>query len=118
MHLALDYDDTFTADKSAWECFIQLFQTLGHTITIVTMRDGEADWHSDFKYLKDTYDVNTVFCNGESKRDVTERLGIKIDVWIDDRPEGISHGSTFAFDKLEEWRADQIATGGIEAKVA
>lgn len=116
MRIALDYDDTFTADKTAWIRFIQLFQDYGHQIIIVTMRDGEADWHSDFKDLYDKYGISTIFCNGESKRDVTERMGVEIDVWIDDRPEGISHGSTFSSDKLDEWREEQKACGGIEVK--
>lgn len=118
MHIALDYDDTYTADKTMWNVLIPIIQDYGHVVTIVTMRDGEADWHSDFKNLSDYYGVNTVFCNGESKRDVTERLGILIDVWFDDRPEGIAHGSTYTMDKLDEWRTEQIATGGIETKVA
>lgn len=118
MIIALDYDDTYTADKSLWVAFIQLAQILDHTIYIVTMRDGEEDWHSDFEWLEKTFGVKTIFCNGESKRDVTERLGIPINIWIDDRPEGITSGSSYSVDKLLEWREDQKKSGGIEEKAA
>jgi len=117
MIIALDYDDTYTADKALWNAFIPLAQILGHTVHIVTMRDGVEDWNEEFKELAEG-GVKTIFCNGESKKDVTEREGIKIDIWIDDKPEGIASGSNFTGPDLDLWRKEQRASGGITKKVA
>ena len=38
MLIALDYDKTYTADPALWDNFVDLAQSRGHTVKIVTMR--------------------------------------------------------------------------------
>lgn len=116
MHIALDYDNTYTADRNTFKAIIRCFQSSGHKVTCVTLRNGVEDWHEDFKELKEKYDVDTVFCDGQSKREITEKHDIKINIWIDDWPEGISIGSQYNPLQLLSWRQDQIENGGITPK--
>lgn len=109
MHLAMDYDDTYTSDPKTMRAVIRCFQTNGHKVTIVTMRCPEKDWVDEFKFLKDNYDVDTIFCDGQAKKEVVEKLGVKIDWWMDDKPEGIVNGSAYTPEQLDAWRKAQAA---------
>ncbi len=53
--IAMDYDNTFTADKACMKAIIRCFQSCGHKVICVTLRSGELDWHDDFQELKDKY---------------------------------------------------------------
>lgn len=92
MIIALDYDGTYTADKGLWRSFILNAQFRGHTVYMVTLRDERLDYEEEFKYIKDTYQVDTIFCSGHSKRQVTQDHGIFVDIFIDDQPEFIPKG--------------------------
>jgi len=113
LNISLDYDNTYTADKNCMKALIRCLQSCGHKVYCVTLRSKDLDWHDDFEELANKYEVETIFCDGESKRKVTELQGIKIDVWIDDWPEGIPNGSQYTPIQLTEWRKEQRAIGGI-----
>ena len=101
IQFALDYDGTFTADPDFWLDFIDSVRRRGHNIRIVTLRTKAHDFDMIHKYLEENYQVPIVWCDGRSKREVTEELGIKIDIWIDDTPEAIGKGGPFTPDQLE-----------------
>ncbi len=107
MLVALDYDNTYTADPKCFQEVIRCFQSCGHKVIIATMRDKELDYHPDFDTLRDNYDVETVFCDGNSKRKVTQLNGYVVDIWIDDWPEGIATDSIYTPIQLTEWREAQ-----------
>lgn len=107
MIVSLDYDMTYTEDPECWKKIIRSFQAYGHKVYCVTMRSKELDYHKDFDILE-LMGVKAVFCDGRSKRKTTEDLGIKIDVWIDDTPEGIPNDSHYTPVQLVEWRAKQM----------
>ncbi len=83
MILALDYDNTFTADPILWESFISKAKERGHSIAFVTSRGHtnipgyNDDIFADAKRLA----IEVVFCFGEPKSSK-----FKADVWIDDTP--------------------------------
>lgn len=105
--IALDYDNTLTADPQGFKAIIRCFQSLGHEVMIVTMRCKEKDYEPQFDELRDKYQVDAIFCDGNPKRKFTETLGYKFDIWIDDYPEGIHLGSQYSPDQLDEWREEQ-----------
>src|SRR5690606_38109787 len=47
------------------------------------------------------------FCDGVAKRFWCLHFGPgNVDIWIDDKPEGIDQNSTFPFSELQEWRKE------------
>ena len=90
LSIALDFDDTYTADPKTFENIIAVLQASGHKVTVVTLRDDQ-DRHSSMDYLKEEYNVNTVFCAGQSKERIVRELGLQINIWIDDNPRYITN---------------------------
>ena len=105
INFALDYDGTFTEDPEFWLDFIDSLRKRGHSVYMVTLRSKEHDLDAIHEYIEDHYKVPIVWCDGRSKREVTEEKGIKINIWIDDMPEAIGKGSPFNPEQLAHWRA-------------
>jgi len=95
MVFSLDFDNTFTEDPVFWKWFILKATNKGHKVFCVTARteeqknidEVEGSFGSSLELIEDV-----VFCNHIAKKDVVERLGIDIDVWIDDDPATIIQG--------------------------
>lgn len=105
--IALDYDLTFTAAPDTFKAIIRCFQSVGHEVIIVTLRGPEDIGEDDyFDELKEKYNVDTIFCDGEAKEDVVHRRGIGISIWIDDNPRGIIDGSPMLPDDIIRWRKE------------
>jgi hypothetical protein len=92
MNIGLDFDDTYTRDPEAWNEFIAIFTSRGHTIYCTTFRFPEQS-----QQVYDTigrvigYD-NCYFTSYQAKRPFMQSKGIMIDVWIDDMPILIDKG--------------------------
>lgn len=80
MLIALDFDETYTRDKSMWRTFIQMARLRGHEVVCVTMREPRHG--ADIP-------CEVVFTSGAKKRKHMESLGRHPDIWIDDWPEMI-----------------------------
>lgn len=83
---SFDYDNTWTLTDSVRK-IAQKLREDGHTILIVTMRyPSEAD----AKFCGALKEVDgVVFTCREAKQSCLRRLGIGIDIWLDDCPEFI-----------------------------
>lgn len=86
MNIALDFDDTYTRDPILWDKFIDDALERGHDIRIVTfrrsdMRDPAINWIE----LK----IPVIFTSFQQKRQFTDSIGWRPDIWIDDTPEYI-----------------------------
>ncbi len=92
MKIALDYDNTFTADSELWTFFIEKARERGHTISLVTFRCEPDEGHhdpyrnADIKKHAAEIDIDIVFTHGFQKEHHFDA-----DVWIDDSPECIPH---------------------------
>jgi hypothetical protein len=88
-YVMLDYDNTVSLNP---QMFLQIFDLLkrcGFIPKICTARHEDFD-NSDIFLWFDEKDV--IFCNGEQKKDVLYRHGIKrkeVAFWIDDKPAAI-----------------------------
>ena len=94
MTIAIDFDDTFTADPVLWSAFIKSAKARGHKPMCVTGRRNSEENIDLINAEFDRWDCQmpVFFCNLSSKVDTMERHGVKIDVWIDDAPLTLVHG--------------------------
>lgn len=104
MKIALDYDQTYTADRAAWSNFIDLFTEFGHDIRIVTHRHEELDKIEDVPL-----GIKIIYTDGVAKKWYCERRGDfwVPDIWIDDKPKGIFENGPLTQEQVEEWRANR-----------
>lgn len=82
--IALDWDNTFTADPPLWLGFIKEAQKR-HRVFIVTARPPEHG--EEIRQAMDPLGVEIIFCSGQPKIAVTDEAQVSIDIWIDDMPE-------------------------------
>ena len=80
---ALDFDGTFTLSPRYWQNWILHAKTWGHTVIVVTYRQPGHPLEFDFAPLG----VQVIYTDHVAKKKYMETQGIKIDVWVDDRPE-------------------------------
>ena len=80
LNIALDYDETFTANRSLWTQFVLLAKQSNCTVTFVTYR-FESGKNKDILLDAETLGIDIVFSGGKQKSDV-----FKADIWIDDSP--------------------------------
>lgn len=87
MHIALDYDETYTVDPDLWLPFVKHAKARGHTVYVVTMRYPQETASMDPRLVAE---VERIIATGRQlKRRFCESMGIYIDVWVDDTPEYI-----------------------------
>lgn len=84
MIIAVDYDNTYTADPSTWDNVIKTFQAAGHTVICVTAR-SDAMGQPVLDSIGQL--VPVIFAGAEWKREAALKRGYKVDVWMDDMPE-------------------------------
>ena len=83
MIIALDFDETFTADPALWTAFIVRAHTRLHKVTFVTYRPPHGN-NEDIEYESENLGVDIVYTSGKQKQHC-----FKADIWIDDSPETI-----------------------------
>jgi hypothetical protein len=88
MLIAIDFDDTLTEDPELFRVFISLAKKHGHSVVCVTARRDTAEnreWIDS--WMKDHgIDIYVHYTSLGSKVDHMERIGLKVDIWIDDDP--------------------------------
>lgn len=104
--IAIDFDRTFTSDVEFWRFFIRHAVRRGHTVICVT---GRTDTPHSRLELATVFGEKTfrmlsdcIFCNHSPKRARTLAMGYKIDIWIDDLPEGVGATDRTVFRALED----------------
>ena len=89
MIIAIDYDNTYTADPEFWNKFILDAEEAGHKVICVTGRDSLEDFARPvLESIGKLCPV--VFAGPKWKRDAALAKGWKVDVWIDDMPEMVA----------------------------
>lgn len=86
MIIALDFDGTYTEDPELWNTVVTHMQHRGYEVFCVTMRyDNEFEAPVVRNCLE--HIVNRIIFTGrKAKEKFLDELGIKVNVWIDDRP--------------------------------
>lgn len=105
MNIALDYDKTYSLDKIFWDRVVFLARECSHDIRIVTARSPRDDVLSAVQCPIQKI-IPVIYCDGVAKKFHTFwKEGFNVDVWIDDKPEGILNNSTATPEILAAWRA-------------
>ena len=86
--IAIDYDDTFTADMALWSGFMRAAQEAGHAVICVTAREDNARDRGQIEQTFEVWDcvVPVTFTNRGSKLEAMAAAGVGVDIWIDNDP--------------------------------
>lgn len=107
MRIALDYDQTYTADPEMWDAAIEVFRVSGHEAVLLTYRDDRFDWTDLMTHLQDVMKVPVYCTRGVGKAWWSLHFGPgKIDIWIDDNVKSITDNSSFDPEGLAKWREE------------
>ena len=89
--ISIDYDRTFTAAPGLWRSFIHDATNRGNRVVCISRRDDSDENREELRIAFGDLDVAQLVLCGASKqkRTAAAELGINVDVWIDDYPEGI-----------------------------
>ena len=92
--IAIDFDDTLTADPVMFRTLIAVMQSFGHRVVCVTARrdtDENREWVSD--WMKEHgIDLYAHFTSLGSKVEHMKKMNLKVDIWIDDDPRTCAMG--------------------------
>ena len=88
MLIAIDFDDTLTADAALWSQFIFEAKHLGHQVVCVTARRDTDDNNETISSWMQSHgiDLRVYYSALGSKIDYMQKRGLKVDIWIDDDP--------------------------------
>ena len=103
--IALDFDRTFTSDIDFWRGFVEMAIARQHRVLCVT---GRTDSPTSRAELARVFGLHTfsrltqcIFCNHAPKRAVVLARGYKVDIWVDDLPEGVGAKDSNEFREFE-----------------
>lgn len=88
MNISLDYDETFTEDPILWKKFVEMAHSRGHTVFCVSARNNTDENYAEINHATNGK-VQIILTSHKQKKDYCNKLGINIDVWIDDCPTAI-----------------------------
>ena len=88
MLIAIDFDETLTADANLWRQFCHIADQLGHRVVCVTARRPTED---NIETIEDWMRAHGVelpvyFSSLGSKVEFMATRGQAVDIWIDDDP--------------------------------
>ena len=94
MLIAIDFDDTLTADPVMFRTLIAVLKSFGHHAVCVTARrdTDENRLNIEGYFAKYGIDLYVHYSALGSKLEHMERIGVKVDIWIDDDPEKCALG--------------------------
>ena len=84
MRIGLDFDGTYTRDRTLWDEFIFRAQDRGHEVVIVTMR-SQTEGVTTITGAEPPCEV--IYTDRKPKVGHMTSIGRPIDVWIDDNPQ-------------------------------
>ena len=88
MIIAIDYDDTFTADPQLWRHVIGCIESSGHRVVCVSARLNSRGNQRELGAALPS-SVEIFLSYDKPKRQYMQSKGVEVDIWIDDMPEAI-----------------------------
>jgi hypothetical protein len=102
--IAFDYHETFTTDLDGFRAVVKHLQSRGFTCILVTGIDDGASWAAEIRRnIEDLMPI--VFAHGAWKEVAAMRAGYRVDIWVDDHPEGIRKQTPAFQEGRDTWTA-------------
>jgi hypothetical protein len=92
--IAIDFDDTLTADSQLWLKFIESANALGHRCICITARrqtEENIETIDDWMIMHGV-SLPVYFTGLASKVEHAKKIGLKVNIWIDDDPKRAALG--------------------------
>jgi hypothetical protein len=88
-HIAIDWDNTISADKSFFLQLIKKLQKAGYSPFVCTLRAPDKENIKEIKDILEETKIAIYLTDGKPKRKYMKKLGVKVHLWIDDFYPGI-----------------------------
>ena len=96
-YIAIDWDNTISADPIFFLQLIKKLQQTGYKPFVCTLRSPDKDSIEEIKAVLEETNIAIYLTDGKPKRRYMKKLGVKVHLWIDDFYPGISKDSCKLF---------------------
>ncbi len=96
-HIAIDWDNTISADKDYFLQLIKILQKAGYSPFVCSLRAPDRENIQEIRKVLEETNIAIYLTNGKPKRKYMKKLGVKVHLWIDDFYPGISDESCKIF---------------------
>ncbi len=83
-YIAIDWDNTISADQDYFRRLIQKFQEAGYSPFVCTLRAPDRDNIKEIIEILEEAAIPIYLTDGKPKRKYMKKLGVKVHLWIDD----------------------------------
>jgi hypothetical protein len=83
-HIAIDWDNTISADQVFFKALIKKFQMAGYSPFVCTLRAPDRENIKEICEVLDEAAIPIYLTDGKPKRKYMRKLGVKVHLWIDD----------------------------------
>lgn len=83
-YIALDWDNTISADQDYFRPLIRRLQIAGYSPFVCTLRAPDRENILEICEILDEASIPIYFTDGKPKRKYMKKLGVKVHLWIDD----------------------------------
>ena len=98
-YIAIDWDNTISADQDYFLQLIKKLQQAGFTPFVCTLRAPDRENIKEIRTVIEETNIAIYLTDGKPKRKYMRKLGVKVHLWIDDFYSGISDESCKIFAK-------------------
>jgi len=98
-YIAIDWDNTISADQDYFLQLIKKFQQAGYTPFVCTLRAPDRENIQEIRKVLEETNIAIYLTDGKPKRKYMRKLGVKVHLWIDDFYPGISDESCKIFER-------------------
>ena len=83
-HIAIDWDNTISADQEFFKQLIRKLQKAGYSPFVCTLRAPDKENLREIVGILDEAMIPIYLTDGRRKRNYMKMLGVKVHLWIDD----------------------------------
>lgn len=88
-YIALDWDNTVSADQEFFRLLIRRFQRAGYSPFVCTLRAPDRENIREICEILDEAMIPIYLTDGKPKRNYLKKLGLKVHLWVDDFYPGV-----------------------------